>query len=64
MLKCLKALLFVTLVDRYSESAKKITAVTSAISKDLDELDDQLQKLSSEDRNQYVGLSWRTSFRN
>ena len=40
----------VTLVDRYSDSAKKMTAVTRAFSKDVDELEDQLQKLN---KNKY-----------
>ena len=40
----------VTLVDRYSDSAKKMTAVTRAFSKDVDELEEQLQKLN---KNKY-----------
>ncbi len=40
----------VTLVDRYSDSAKKMTTVTRAFSKDVDELEDQLQKLN---KNKY-----------
>ena len=40
----------VTLVDRSSDSAKKMTTVTKAFSKDVDELEDQLQKLN---KNKY-----------
>ena len=40
----------ITLEDRYSSSAKKMASATRAFSKDVDELEDQLQKLN---KNKY-----------
>ena len=40
----------ITLEDRYSSTAKKMASATRAFSKDVDELEDQLQKLN---KNKY-----------
>jgi hypothetical protein len=42
--------IIITLEDRYSSSAKKMASATRAFSKDVDELEDQLQKLN---KNKY-----------
>ena len=42
--------IIITLEDRYSNSAKKMASATRAFSKDVDELEDQLQKLN---KNKY-----------
>ena len=43
--------IIITLEDRYSNSAKKMASATRVFSKDVDELEDQLQKLN---KNKYI----------